>query len=176
MADRPATHPPELAAGPSGPGPADRSRLDPGPAAAGIHAPTAGVFRRLAAGTYDALLLGALWMFSTLLVVLARGGEPVPPGSVTYRLLLVATTAAFFVGFWVRGGQTLGMRAWRLKVEQLSGNPLDLRVALTRFLGGCLSVASLGVGLVWLWVDRDELTWHDRLSGTRVIVLPKPRK
>jgi uncharacterized RDD family membrane protein YckC len=146
------------------------------PIGSAIHHPTAGVFRRLAAGAYDALLLGALWMFSTLLVVLARGGEPIPPGNLGYQLLLVATAAAFFMGFWMRGGQTLGMRAWRLQVERQSGLPLDLRTAVTRFLGGCLTVASLGLGLFWLWVDRDELTWHDRLSGTRVVVLPKPKK
>ena len=135
-------------------------------------APTAGVFRRLAAGAYDALLLGALWMFSTLLVVMARG-EPIPPSNLPYQLLLLATTAAFYIGFWMRGGQTLGMRAWRLKVEREPGLPLDLRTATLRFLGGALSVATLGLGLLWLWVDRDELALHDRLSRTRVIVMPK---
>lgn len=137
--------------------------------------PTAGVFRRLAAGTYDALLLGAIWMLATLLLVMARGGEPLPPGNFAYQLALVLTAAAFFMGFWMRGGQTLGMRAWRLKVERQAGAPLDLKTAALRFLGGAVTVASGGLGLLWLWVDRDELTWHDRLSGTRVVVLPKQR-
>jgi uncharacterized RDD family membrane protein YckC len=137
------------------------------------HGPTAGVFRRLAAGCYDALLLGALWMLATLLVVAFRGGEPVPPGNLGYQGLLVLTTLAFFIVFWMRGGQTLGMRAWRLKLERESGEPLDLRTALLRFAAGLLSILAGGLGLLWLWVDRDELTWHDRLAGTRVIVLPK---
>jgi uncharacterized RDD family membrane protein YckC len=132
--------------------------------------------RRLAAGCYDALLLGALWMMATLIIVASRGGEPVPAGSVAYQLLLATLALLYFVTSWLRGGQTLGMRAWRLRVERDSGGPLDTRTAILRFLGGLLSVASGGLGLLWLWVDRDELTWHDRLSGTRVVVLPKERR
>ncbi len=67
------------------------------------------------------------------------------------------------------------MRAWRLRVERESGEALDARAGILRFLGGLLSVATGGIGLLWLWVDRDELTWHDRLAGTRVVVLPKSR-
>lgn len=139
------------------------------------HGPPAGVFRRLAAGCYDALLLVALWMLATLVIVALRGGEPVPPGNPGYQAALALTTLAFFVIFWMRGGQTLGMRAWRLKVERDSGGPVDLRTALLRFAAGLLSILSGGLGLLWLWVDRDGLTWHDRLAGTRVIVLPKHR-
>lgn len=139
------------------------------------HAPTAGVLRRLAAGCYDALLLGALWMAATLAVVAVRGGQPVPAGEPAYQLLLLVVAALFFIASWLRGGQTLGMRAWRLRVERESGEALDARAGLLRFLGGLLSVATGGIGLLWLWVDRDELTWHDRLAGTRVVVLPKSR-
>jgi uncharacterized RDD family membrane protein YckC len=141
----------------------------------GFHAPTAGVLRRLAAGCYDALLLGALWMATTLAVVAVRGGQPVPAGEPGYQLLLLVVAALFFITSWLRGGQTLGMRAWRLRVERESGEALDARAGILRFLGGLLSVATGGIGLLWLWVDRDELTWHDRLAGTRVVVLPKSR-
>lgn len=139
------------------------------------HAPTAGVLRRLAAGCYDALVLGALWMAATLVVVAVRGGQPVPAGEPAYQLLLLVVAALFFIASWLRGGQTLGMRAWRLRVERESGEALDARAGILRFLGGLLSVATGGIGLLWLWVDRDELTWHDRLAGTRVVVLPKSR-
>ena len=144
-------------------------------ASASYHAPTAGVLRRVAAGCYDALLLGALWMAATLVIVAVRGGEPVPAGQPGYQLLLLLIAALFFVTSWLRGGQTLGMRAWRLRVERASGEPLNARTGVLRFVGGLLSVAAGGVGLLWLWVDRDELTWHDRLAGTRVVVLPKAR-
>jgi uncharacterized RDD family membrane protein YckC len=148
----------------------------PDQAIASYHAPTAGVFRRLAAGCYDALLLGALWMAATLVIVAVRGGEPVPAGDPAYQLLLTGLAALFFITSWLRGGQTLGMRAWLLRVERDSGEPLDVRTSIIRFLGGMLSVFTGGIGLLWLWIDRDELTWHDRLAGTRVVVLPKERR
>jgi uncharacterized RDD family membrane protein YckC len=131
--------------------------------------------RRLAAGCYDALVLGALWMTATLVIVAVRGGEPVPVGEPAYQLLLLLIAALFFIPSWLRGGQTLGMRAWRLRVERQSGGPLDARTGILRFLAGLLSLLAAGIGLLWLWVDRDELTWHDRLAGTRVVVLPRQR-
>lgn len=144
-------------------------------AAASYRAHTAGVLRRLAAACYDALLLGALWMAATLAIVAVRGGEPVPAGEPGYQLLLLVIAALFFITSWLRGGQTLGMRAWRLRVERESGEALDARTAILRFLGGLLSVVTGGIGLLWLWVDRDKLTWHDRIAGTRVVVLPRSR-
>lgn len=134
--------------------------------------PMAGVCRRLAALVYDALLLGALWMLATLLVVAAHGGTPIAPGNLPYQLLLVLTAATFFIGFWLANGQTLGMRAWRLRVERSNGEPLDLRTGIVRFAAGLLSLATLGLGLLWLLIDRDRLTLHDRLAHTRVVVLP----
>lgn len=138
--------------------------------------PTAGVFRRLAAACYDALLLAAVWFVATLVIVAGRNGAPIPAGTFAYQVLLLLLAAAFFITSWTRGGQTLGMRAWRLRVERESGEALDWRTALMRFGAGLLSVATGGAGLLWLWVDRDELTWHDRLAGTRVVVLPRPGK
>ena len=105
--------------------------------------------------------------------LLLRGGEPIPPAKPAYQFLLLGIAALFFITSWLRGGQTLGMRAWRLKVERESGEALDARTGLVRFAGGLLSVAAGGLGLLWLWIDRDKLTWHDRLAGTRVVVLPK---
>ncbi len=133
---------------------------------------TAGVWRRFAAGFYDLLLLAAVWMLITLIFIVLRGGEAISPGSLPYQALLLVVAAAFYISSWLRGGQTLGMRAWRILLEKSSGAAIDLRTGLLRFASGLLTIASCGVGLVWLWIDRDGLTWHDRLAGTRVIVLP----
>jgi uncharacterized RDD family membrane protein YckC len=133
----------------------------------------AGVWRRLAAGFYDLLLLAAAWMLVTLIVITLRGGAAVSPGALGYQLLLLGVAAAFHISCWMRGGQTLGMRAWRIRLEQRSGAAIDLRTGLLRFAAGLLTVLSCGAGLLWLWVDRDRLTWHDRLAGTRVVLLPK---
>jgi uncharacterized RDD family membrane protein YckC len=133
----------------------------------------AGVFRRLAAACYDGLLVVAVWMLATLAIVALRGGQAVPVGQLGYQLLLLGATALYFIFSWLRGGQTVGMRAWRLRVERESGEPLDLRTGIVRFAGGLVSILTGGLGLLWLWIDRDELTWHDRLAGTRVLVLSK---
>ncbi len=132
----------------------------------------AGVWRRLAAFVYDLLLVVATWMLTTLILVVLRGGQAISPGAPGYQLLLLGVAAAFFVSCWIRGGQTLGMRAWRIRLERRSGEPVDLRTGMLRFAAGLLSVISCGAGLLWLWIDREALTWHDRLAGTRVVVLP----
>ncbi len=140
---------------------------DPGPGAA-----AAGLLRRLAAGVYDALLLLALLMIASVPVV-ALLGAPVPPGSWAYQFAVLLLVGAFFAGFWSHGGQTLGMRAWRLKVTATGGAPLSLRAAVIRYLGALVSLAALGIGFIWMLFDPDGLTWHDRWSHSRVVVLRK---
>jgi len=135
--------------------------------------PTSGLLRRLAAGLYDGLLVIALLVIPTLLAMALRGGEPIPPGNLLFQALLLLTAGAFFTWFWSHGGQTLGMRAWRLRVEQQSGAPLSLGIALLRFVISLVSVAAFGLGLLWILFDADKLAWHDRATGTRVVVLPK---
>ena len=106
-----------------------------------------------------------------------RRGMGVPGGrrgGVSCLGLLVILV--FFCGFWLRGGQTLGMRAWRLMVVRDDGSPLTLRDALVRFASAVLSWAALGIGFLWSLFDRENLAWHDRLSGTRLVILEKPKK
>ncbi len=143
------------------------------------HAPCAnhaGLLRRLAAATYDALLVVALFVVPTFAAMLLRGGEPVPPGSTLYQALLLATAGAFFIGFWTRGGQTLGMRAWRLRIEGDAGDPLTLRQGLVRFLMAIPSIAVFGLGILWILVDPHKQTLPDRIAGTRVVVIAKTAK
>ena len=112
-------------------------------------------------------------MLVTLTMLALRGGEPISSGNLLYQLVLIGTTACFFVGFWVYGGQTLGMRAWRLRVEQRSGEPMTWKIASVRFAAAVVSIAPLGLGFFWLVIDPEGLTWHDRIAGTRVVLLPK---
>jgi uncharacterized RDD family membrane protein YckC len=137
--------------------------------------PRAGLLRRAAALTYDALLVISILMMVTLAVVALRGGEPVRPGNLLYQALLIIATGAFFIGFWVYDGQTLGMRAWRIRVERASGDPLDWKAGLIRFAAGVLSTAAGGLGWLWALIDSEGRTWHDRIAGTRVVLLPKKK-
>jgi len=136
----------------------------------------AGLLRRLAAATYDALLIFALFVIPTSAVMALRGGEPVPPGSALFQALLITTAGIFFIGFWTHGGQTLGMRAWRLRIEDRTGNVLTLRRGLVRFIAAIPAITVFGFGILWLLFDPDKQTLPDRLAGTRVVVIPKARK
>ena len=70
---------------------------------------------------------------------------------------------------WRRGGQTLGMRPWRLRVVAADGGRPTLRArCCVRYAVGTLSLLLAGCGFWWAWLDRDRLTWHDRASGTRM--------
>lgn len=140
--------------------------------------PAAGVLRRLGAMFYDALLLIALTMVVTAGLMFFTDGEPILQETVgwyeyPYRLLMLAIIVAFFGSAWTRSGQTLGMAAWRLRVQREDGTALRWVDVIKRLAGACVSLAVVGLGYFWLLIDRDQLTWHDRWSRTRVVVLPK---
>jgi len=141
----------------------------------------AGVLRRFGAALYDSLLLLALVMVVTALLLFLTGGKAVTVNDYgvwgyAYRVLLVLLVIGFFGVFWTLKGQTLGMLAWRLRVERESGSLLSWSDALKRLAAGCLSWGVLALGILWILVDRDRLAWHDRVTHTRVVVLPKKRR
>lgn len=132
----------------------------------------ASVWRRLAAFSYDLLLLAALVVCFTLAVLALRRGSPVPPGTWWFPAALLAIAAAFFCGFWVHGGQTVGMRAWRIRVVRTDGRPLAWPRAAARFGAGLLAALPAGLGLWWSVFDARKRGWHDRLTDTRVVRAP----
>lgn len=133
----------------------------------------AGFLRRFAAIVYDSLVLFAILCVATLIVLLFRGGQAIPPNEPLYLLYLIAVSFLYFGWFWTHGGQTLGMRAWRLRIKHQQGEIVTWKHALLRFLSAVLSWLPVGAGYVWMLVDRSGFAWHDRLSGTRVILTPK---
>jgi uncharacterized RDD family membrane protein YckC len=140
--------------------------------------PGAGVLRRFGAMLYDTLIVIALAMLATALLLPLTGGEAivadrVGPFEYLYRALLVLLVVAFFGLFWTRRGQTLGMLAWRLRLEREDGGAIRWSDVLLRLAGATVSLAALGLGYFWIWIDRDRLAWHDRWTHTRIVVLPK---
>jgi len=136
--------------------------------------PPPGFLRRLGAMFYDALLLLALlMMLSYPYVWLPGGAKPNLAIKTAYQFYLLAICFFYYAGFWVRGGQTLGLRTWRMKLVNKDGGPITWTIALKRFASALFSLLCLGLGFLWVIYDRDKLAWHDRLSGTRLMRLPK---
>ncbi|MCB1760559.1 MAG: RDD family protein [Gammaproteobacteria bacterium] len=143
--------------------------------------PPAGLLRRLGAMTYDTLLTAALLILAMMLVVtvlgVVQGWDRIDTAGLRehplYILYLCAVPFCFFVGFWKLAGETLGMRAWRLRIVDGNGKRPSWRGATVRFLGALLSLAPFGLGFLWILVDPEGLAWHDRLSGTRLVVTPR---
>lgn len=140
--------------------------------------PSAGVFRRLGAMFYDLLLLAALMMVVTAALLPLTGGEAITSErygtfEYAYRVLLLIIIVVFFGVSWTRRGQTLGMAAWRLKIERDDAGPLSWGDVLKRLAAATISLLALGLGYFWIWMDRDRLAWPDRWTRTRVVVLPK---
>jgi uncharacterized RDD family membrane protein YckC len=136
--------------------------------------PSAALGWRAVAALYDLFPLIALWMATGAIGFAATHGDldaRSPP--LWYRLALLAVTVAYFVVSWMRGGQTIGMRAWRLRVERADGARLTLLGALLRFVVAGFSLAAAGAGMLWSLVDRDRRTWHDLAAKTRVVRVSK---
>lgn len=126
------------------------------------------LLRRLGAMFYDGLLLVALWFVATAVWLPFTGGESVPyPGLL--RVWILVVSFVFFGWFWTHGGQTLGLRAWKLKVVRADGKPLTWRDALNRFVLAIPSVGLAGLGLWWSLFDDKNRSLHDRWSGTDIV-------
>lgn len=128
-----------------------------------------GLLRRLIAILYDSLLVVALIFVLSVPLIILNGGEPIPARTFWYRGYVLAIGGGYFAYCWLRGGQTLGMKSWRIRLVSADGGAVSARQALVRVATSLLSWLPAGAGYLWSLVDRDSLAWHDRLSGTRLI-------
>jgi len=112
---------------------------------------------------YEAILLFAVAFFAAWLFFFASGGRDATAGGLRYALqLFVAVVfAGYFLWCWLRGGQTLAMKAWGIKLVDVTP-----RKAVLRFL---LALLLLPASVAWALFDRDRQFLHDRLAGTRLV-------
>ena len=136
------------------------------------------IWRRFAAMFYDCLLLFAVSMaygavYLGLQKLFFQSTTDMAKGPL-FQLGWLLILMSFFCYFWRRGGQTLGMRAWRLKlVQQDTLTAVTYRQCLLRYLFATLFLFLLGMGYWWSFIDKDRQTLQDRLTKTQVILLPK---
>ena len=124
---------------------------------------TPSLARRLAAMVYEAFLIFAVAFLAAWIFFFASGARDATSGVLRseLQLFIVVVLAAYFLWCWLRGGQTLAMRAWRVRLVEVTP-----RKALVRFL---LAAALLPLSILWALLDRDHQFLHDRLAGTRLI-------
>ena len=133
---------------------------------------SAGLFRRLAAILYDSLLIIAMWLITTLLLVAFINDGTALQGPL-YQFGLYFEACLFYSYFWRLRGQTLGMQVWKIKLVSQSLQTLSWQECFARLFFALVSVSMLGLGFIWMLFDPDRLTWHDRASGPRVVLLRK---
>ena len=136
----------------------------------------ASLLRRFGAIIYDTLLVLAILFLITIPFIAVRGGEPVATDdNLVYQASIAVALFLFFTGFWSRSGRTLGMQSWGLQLETTEGHLPSTATASLRFVAALLSLLPLGLGFLWQLWDKDSLTWHDRISNTRLIYYPKEK-
>jgi uncharacterized RDD family membrane protein YckC len=115
---------------------------------------------------YEAILLVAIAFFAGFAFRFASGGAPLDGAlRLAHQLLLVAVFAGYFLWCWLRGGQTLAMRAWRVRLVQVTPGR-----ALARFLLA-LALVPTGISILWALFDRERQFLHDRVAGTRLVLV-----
>lgn len=148
--------------------------------------PRAGLLRRLAALLYDMFLVLSIWFLCGYAIIFAYGlfapntselvnGEIVTPPvlSALQFIMMVSTAVYFYVWFWLRTGQTLGMIAWRIRAVSVHNGPMSLKQALIRYALAWPAFWCFGLGYLYMYTNKDRDAMHEKFSGTKTVLLPK---
>lgn len=148
--------------------------------------PKASLIRRLAAMFYDFLLSLALvmvvtWIYQQAILRAIHGSEKLKQLAEQGMLdqdpllasLLLLSLFAFYAKFWTHNGQTLGMQAWGIRIQNANGSRISLIQALIRFLVAIASLVIGGLGFWWMLFSPQKNTWHDSYSQSECVQLPK---
>lgn len=126
--------------------------------------PLAGPGRQLLALFYDAWLLAAVFMVASALTLPFTHGEPVKPGNPFMTTYILFVWYGFYAWFWTHGGQTLGMRSWKIRLVTTNGEPLNLWHALLRFISGIPAWLLTGIG-GYLWLSDNPNLTHPAINA-----------
>ena len=133
---------------------------------------SAGFLKRILALVYDSLLIVAIVLVLSLLLVFVNEGYPESGSIVSFIqfFILVFAGPTFYTYFWITNkGQTTGMQAWKIKLVTKDGTELTKQKTMLRCLISTISFACFGLGYFWILYDKDNLSWSDILTKTKVI-------
>ena len=131
-----------------------------------------GFFRYMAAIFYDLILVIALFFFATAVLLPFNQGEAIQ-STFLFPLYLLCVSFIFYGWFWTHGGQTLGLRAWKLRLVSDEQTDISWKQAFIRYLTACCSWLVFGLGFFWRIWQKDSKTWHDLSSNSAIIVINK---
>jgi uncharacterized RDD family membrane protein YckC len=136
-----------------------------------------GIGRRLFATLYEALLAFATAFLAGMAFYGATQGRLAGGMRLLFQVYLFLVLGIYFITCWSRGGRTLPMQTWRMRIVRRDGAPVGVGRAALRYGLAWISLLSLGAGFLWAWIDRDRQFLHDRLAGTRIVMTgsAKPR-
>ena len=138
-----------------------------------MNRPLPGLARRFASGLYELLLLVALVFLATFPFLALFGDATLGWRRHVLQAWVVVVCGAYFTWFWTRGGQTLPMKTWNLRVARDDGAPLTMADAVRRYVMAVVGFFALGLGFLWAVVDRDRQFLHDRVCGTAIVEGPR---
>lgn len=122
----------------------------------------------MAAIVYDLFLLAAILFVATAVALPLNSGVAFTSKQFLYPVYLLLISFIFFGWFWTHGGQTLGMRAWKIKVLTNNHEPINWNQALIRFIAAIVSWGVFALGFLWIFIDKKNRGWHDYLSHTAI--------
>lgn len=128
--------------------------------------------RRLMVILYDSFAVIAIAFLITVLWVTGNSGEAITPEQMAYPLYLVSLFMAawfYFAISWRKGGSTLGMRAWKVKLLTEGGNQIGWGVSLLRFCAAWLGFVFFASGFILSLLRKDRACWHDLISKSRLV-------
>lgn len=127
------------------------------------------LLRRFGAIFYDSFLLLTVLFVASFIIVIPTGIRPQDPYFFLFQIYIFVIAYLFFAWCWTRGGQTLGLRTWKMKVVNEDNTKLSYTTALIRFIVSMISWLPFGLGYLWSLWDKQHRTWHDIASKTKLV-------
>lgn len=134
----------------------------------------AGLFRRLFAIFYDCFLLIAILFIVSAIATALNQGKAVEPSDALYPVFVIiifSLSYLYFAWFWIHGGQSLGMKTWRIQLQSSNNKAISWKTAAIRFITAIFSWGFFGAGFLWALLDKKNRCWHDITSKTVLIDL-----
>jgi uncharacterized RDD family membrane protein YckC len=128
-----------------------------------------GIGRRVLSMLYESLVVFAISFFAGLAFYGATHGRFSENTRFVFQLYLFLVLGAYFIACWSRGGRTLPMQTWKMRVVRRDNLPIGVGRAALRYALAWPSLLLFGFGVLWAFFDRDRQFLHDRLAGTRIV-------